>query len=51
VRVVWWSVVKAHGILVGLVTLDDVLALMAEQLHDMASVIETEALRERRERS
>lgn len=44
-------VVKAHGVLVGLVTLDDVLALMAEQLREMAAVIETEALRERRERA
>ncbi len=44
-------VVKANGVLVGLVTLDDVLALMAEQLREMASVIEAEALRERRERA
>ncbi|MDP3251686.1 MAG: CBS domain-containing protein [Hydrogenophaga sp.] len=44
-------VVKAHGELVGLVTMDDVLALMSEQLREMAAVIETEALRERRERA
>lgn len=44
-------VVKATGVLVGLVTLDDVLALMAEQLREVAAVIETEALRERRERA
>lgn len=44
-------VVKANGVLVGLVTLDDVLGLMSEQLREMASVIETEHLRERRERA
>lgn len=44
-------VVTSQGVLVGLVTLDDVLALMAEQLREMASVIETEALREHRERA
>lgn len=44
-------VVKAHGVLIGLVTLDDLLAVMAEQLREMASVVETECLRERRERA
>ena len=44
-------VVTSQGVLIGLVTLDDVLALLAEQLREMASVIETEALRERRERA
>lgn len=44
-------VVTSQGVLVGLVTLDDVLSLMAEQLREMASVIETEVLREHRERA
>jgi CBS domain-containing protein len=44
-------VVTSQGVLVGLVTLDDVLSLMAEQLRELALVIETEALRERRERA
>ncbi|KRB99568.1 histidine kinase [Hydrogenophaga sp. Root209] len=44
-------VVTTQGMLVGLVTLDDVLSLMAEQLREMASLVETEALRERRERA
>ncbi|QHE77361.1 CBS domain-containing protein [Hydrogenophaga sp. PBL-H3] len=44
-------VVKAHGVLIGLVTLDDLLAVMAEQLREIASVVETECLRERRERA
>ncbi len=44
-------VVTTQGMLVGLVTLDDVLSLMAEQLREMALVVETEALRERRERA
>ena len=44
-------VVTSQGVLVGLVTLDDVLALLAEQLRELAAVIETEALREQRERA
>lgn len=44
-------VVTPQGILVGLVTLDDVLSLMAEQLRYVASVIEAESLREHRERA
>lgn len=44
-------VVTSQGVLVGLVTLYDVLALMAEQLRELAAVIETEALHERRERA
>lgn len=43
-------VVTPIGILVGLITLDDLLPLMAEQLHDMATVIEAEYLHERRDR-
>jgi CBS domain-containing protein len=34
-------VVTPEGVLVGLVTLDDLLPLMAEQLRDMATIIET----------
>lgn len=44
-------VVTQQGTLVGLVTLDDVLSLMSEQLREMASVIQTETLRECRERA
>jgi CBS domain-containing protein len=44
-------VVTQQGMLVGLVTLDDVLSLVAEQLREMASVIQTETLREYRERA
>jgi CBS domain-containing protein len=44
-------VVTQQGMLVGLVTLDDVLSLMSEQLREMASVIQTETLRECRERT
>lgn len=43
-------VVTSIGILVGLITLDDLLPLMAEQLRDMATVIEAEYLHERRDR-
>lgn len=44
-------VVQPDGVLVGLVTLDDVLELVSEQLRDMASVVETGHLREHRERA
>ncbi len=44
-------VVTQRGMLVGLVTLDDVLSLVAEQLREMASVIQTGALRECRQRA
>ncbi len=44
-------VVKPQGVLVGLVTMDDVLSLMSEQMREMAAVIETESLREQRERT
>lgn len=44
-------VVKSHGVLVGLVTMDDVLSLISQQLREMASVIETEQLHEHRERA
>lgn len=44
-------VVKPHGVLVGLVTMDDVLSLISQQLREMASVIETEQLHEHRERA
>lgn len=44
-------VVKPNGVLVGLVTLDDVLSLISQQLREMASVIETENLHEQRERT
>ena len=43
-------VVTPAGILVGLITLDDLLPLMAEQVRDMATVIEAEYLHERRDR-
>lgn len=43
-------VATPQGILVGLVTLDDLLPLMAEQLRDMAATIEAETLREHRDR-
>lgn len=44
-------VTTPQGVLVGLVTLDDLLALMAEQLREMALTIESEQLRERRVRA
>ena len=44
-------VVKPNGVLVGLVTMDDVLSLISQQLREMASVIETENLHEHRERA
>jgi CBS domain-containing protein len=43
-------VTTAQGILVGLVTIDDVLPLLAEQLRDIALTIEAEQLREHRAR-
>ena len=43
-------VTSAQGALIGLVTLDDLLELMAEQMHSMVQVIETEQLRERKVR-
>lgn len=43
-------VVTAAGALVGLVTLDDLLTLMAEQLRDMALAIEAEQKRELKSR-
>lgn len=43
-------VVTPLGILVGLVTLDDLLPLMAEQLRDMAAIIEAEYRHERQDR-
>lgn len=39
-------VITPQGILIGLVTLDDLLASMAEQLRDMAAIIEAEYLHE-----
>lgn len=44
-------VITPQGILIGLVTLDDLLASMAEQLRDMAAIIEAEYLHERQVRS
>lgn len=44
-------VVTPRGMLAGLVTLDDLLSLMAEHLREMAAVVETESLREHRERA
>jgi CBS domain-containing protein len=44
-------VVTPAGLLVGLVTLDDLLSLMAGQLHDMALAIEAEQRRELKTRS
>lgn len=44
-------VITPQGVLVGLVTLDDLLASMAEQLRDMAAIIEAEYLHERQVRS
>lgn len=41
-------VTSTQGVLVGLVTLDDLLELMAEQMHTIVQVIETEQLRERK---
>jgi CBS domain-containing protein len=43
-------VTTPEGILVGLITLDDMLPLMAEQLRDMAATIEAEYLHERKVR-
>jgi CBS domain-containing protein len=43
-------VTSTQGALVGLVTLDDLLELMAEQMHTLVQVIETEQLRERKVR-
>jgi CBS domain-containing protein len=43
-------VTTAQGILVGLVTVDDVLPLLAKQLRDIALTIEAEQLREQRSR-
>lgn len=44
-------VITPQGVLVGLVALDDLLAIMAEQLRDMAAIIEAEYLHERQVRS
>jgi CBS domain-containing protein len=44
-------VVTPQGVLIGLVTLDDLLPIMAEQLRDMAATIEAEFLHERKVRS
>ena len=44
-------VITPQGVLIGLVTLDDLLAIMAEQLRDMAAIIEAEYLHERQVRS
>jgi CBS domain-containing protein len=44
-------VVTPDGVLVGLVTLDDILPVMAEQLRDMASIVESAYRRELRERA
>lgn len=43
-------IVTPQGLLVGLVTLDDLLPLMADQLRDMAATIEAQYLHERRDR-
>jgi CBS domain-containing protein len=43
-------VVTATGVLEGLITLDDLLPLMAEQLRDMAAIIEAEFWQEERNR-
>ena len=43
-------VTTPQGVLVGLVTIDDLLPLMAEQLRDMALAIEAEQLREHKAR-
>ena len=43
-------VVTPAGVLEGLITLDDLLPLMAEQLRDMAAIIEAECWREERDR-
>ena len=43
-------VVTPGGVLEGLITLDDLLPLMAEQLRDMAAIIEAEFWREERDR-
>jgi CBS domain-containing protein len=44
-------VVTPQGVLIGLVTLDDLLPIMAEQLRDMAAAIEAEHQHERTLRS
>lgn len=44
-------VVDARGVLVGLVTLDDLLAILAEQMRTVASAIESGQRRERNARS
>jgi len=44
-------VVTPEGVLIGLVTLDDLLPLLAEQLRDLAATIEAEQLREIRVRA
>ena len=44
-------VITPQGVLVGLVALDALLAIMAEQLRDMAAIIEAEYLHERQVRS
>lgn len=43
-------VVTPAGVLEGLITLDDLLPLMAEQMRDMAAIIEAECWREERGR-
>lgn len=43
-------ITNTQGVLIGLVTLDDLLELMAEQMHTIVQVIETEQLRERKMR-
>lgn len=44
-------VVTPHGVLVGLVTLDDLLPIMAEYLHDMAATIDAGFAHERSARA
>lgn len=44
-------VVDEHQVLVGLLTLDDVLEVMAEQMHTLVQAIESEQRRERRVRA
>lgn len=44
-------VVRPDGVLIGLVTLDDLLPIMAEQLRDMAGTIEAGYMHERKARA
>jgi len=43
-------VVNSHGLLRGILTFDDIVELMSEELNDLAKVVTTEQHREREER-